>query len=79
MDDTQYPDDDLATFFGSPDARHAALDAQRAADTASGSIDHAVDHVHEGEQFWEKCIPRLCAPERESSSYLRELNPTGRS
>ena len=36
MDDTQYPDDDLATFFGSPDARHAALDAHRAADSASG-------------------------------------------
>ncbi|WP_420455185.1 transglycosylase domain-containing protein [Rubrivirga sp.] len=39
MDDTPYTDDELEAFFGSPDARHAALDAQRAeTTTAPGRI-----------------------------------------
>jgi penicillin-binding protein 1A len=37
MDDPQYTDDELETFFGSPDARHAALDERRAAAPAARS------------------------------------------
>ncbi len=32
MDDPAYTDDELETFFGSPDARHAQMEARRAAD-----------------------------------------------
>ncbi|MEM1118783.1 MAG: hypothetical protein AAGJ11_19920, partial [Bacteroidota bacterium] len=41
MDNASRPDDDLASFFDSPDARHAALEARRepepSAEPASGT------------------------------------------